>query len=219
VTGPLVSVLVPIHNQETYVGRCLRSLLAQSMRRDEFEIIAIDDGSDDRTAYALELFRGDITMLRNDRNLGLPASLNRGILASRGAFIVRVDSDDYVNANFLHFLSFFLVENPDVDAVACDYWVADDEERWIERRNCLERPIGCGVMFRREQLLDLGLYDERFRCHEDQDLRIRFLVKHAIRRLELPLYRYRRHRSNMTNDAAEMARHEQMLVEKHGALG
>jgi glycosyltransferase involved in cell wall biosynthesis len=213
---PLVSVLVPVHNQEKYIGRCLRSLLAQNMPRQDFEIIVVDDGSADRTAYALELFADEITVLRNERNRGLPASLNRAVLASKGRFLVRVDSDDYVNANFLSLLSFFLLENPHMDAVGCDYWVADDEERWLKREDCLERPIGCGIMFRREQLIEVGMYDEEFLRHEDLDFRIRFLAKYRIHRVELPLYRYRRHGGNITNNTSEMDRHYQMLVRKHG---
>ncbi len=79
---PTISVLVPVHNQEKYIGRCLRSLLAQNFPREAFEIIVIDDGSHDRTPYALELFQDEITLVRNNTNLGLPASLNRGIRAS-----------------------------------------------------------------------------------------------------------------------------------------
>jgi len=213
---PKVAVLVPAHNEERFIGRCLRSLLAQSLPRDEFEIIVVDDGSSDRTAYALGLFEGDITLLRNDENRGLPASLNRAILASRAPFIVRVDSDDYVNAHFLLVLSTFLLENPQMDAVGCDYWLTDDEENWLERVNCLERPIGCGVMFRREHLLELGMYDETFLRHEDLDFRIRFQAAHHVHRIELPLYRYRRHERNITNDVAEMERQYQRLVDKHG---
>jgi len=217
-TTPKVAVLVPAHNEERFIGRCLRSLLAQSLPREDFEIIVVDDGSSDRTAYALGLFQGDITLLQNDTNRGLPASLNRAILASRAPFIVRVDSDDYVNANFLLFLSTFLLENPQMDAVGCDYWLTDDEEHWLERVSCLDRPIGCGVMFRREHLIELGMYDETFLRHEDLDFRIRFLVRHSIHRVELPLYRYRRHDRNITNDTGEMDRHYQKLVDKHGAV-
>ena len=213
---PKVSVIVPVHNQEKYIGRCLRSLLAQNYPRDSFEIVVIDDGSHDRTPYALELFKGAITLMRNDSKLGLPVSLNRGIRATTASYVVRVDSDDYVNANFLTLLNLFLSNNLYMDAVACDYLMVDDREEVLARKNCLEEPIGCGIMFRTEQLIDIGLYDESFLLHEERDLRIRFLQKYNINRLELPLYRYRRHEANATNDAAAMAYHMKNLVKKHG---
>lgn len=213
---PNISVLVPVHNQERYIGRCLRSLLAQDLERNEFEIIVIDDGSTDRTGYALELFEDDVTLLRNDRNSGLPASLNKGIRSARAPYIVRVDSDDYVNRKFLSLLQIFLQKNQYMDAIACDYFVVDDHEIVLERKNCMDEPIACGVMFRVEQLIDIGLYDESFTLHEERELRFRFLEKYNMHRLELPLYRYRRHETNITNDLDAAEHHMKRLVEKHG---
>jgi glycosyltransferase involved in cell wall biosynthesis len=214
---PIISVIVAAYNQETHIGRCLRSLLHQTLPHEHYEIIVIDDGSTDRTPFALALFHDAIRAIRNERNLGLPAAINRGIREARGKYIVRVDSDDYVNANFLNFLWFFLDQNPHVDAVACDYWLFNDQEEWLERVDCMVRPIACGIMFRKEQLVEIGMYDENFRCREDQELRIRFEKKYTIRRLELPLYRYRRHENNLTNNAEAMESHRQELIRKHGA--
>ena len=95
-----VSVIVPVYNQEKYIGRCLRSLLAQDFPKNEYEIIVINDGSTDRTSYGLELFKNDIVLINNKKNKGLPYSLNQGIRKSKSKFIVRVDSDDYVNVNY-----------------------------------------------------------------------------------------------------------------------
>jgi len=216
--APTISVIVPVYNHEKYIGRCLRSLMAQEYPRQDFEIIVIDDGSEDRTSYALELFHEEITLIRNETNLGLPASLNRAIHASSAPYIVRVDSDDYVNAYFLRMLSMFLSSNRYMDAVACDYLAVDEREELLDRKNCLEEPIACGIMFRAEQLIDIGLYDESFLLHEERDLRIRFLKKYNIHRLELPLYRYRKHDNNITNNVAAMDLHMANLIEKHGEV-
>jgi glycosyltransferase involved in cell wall biosynthesis len=218
---PDVSVIVAAYNQERFIGRCLRSLLHQTLPLAQYEVIVIDDGSHDRTPYALQQFyvpgsEETIKILTNETNLGLPAALNRGIAAAAGCYVIRVDSDDYVNANFLHMLHFYLEQNADVDAVACDYLLVDDEENVLDRRNCLEHPIACGVMFRKADLEEIGMYDETFRCHEDRELRVRFEQNHSVERLPLPLYRYRRHDANLTNDDAEMQRHLEMLRKKHG---
>ncbi len=212
---PLVSVIVAAYNQERFIGRCLRSLLDQTMPLGSYEIIVVNDGSTDRTSYALELFHDAIRVVTNRRNLGLPASLNRGVALANAPYLVRVDSDDYVNENFLQFLHYFLEENPQMDAIACDYWLFNDEEVWLERCNCLEHPIACGIMFRKAQLEEIGLYDEQFRMHEERELRIRFEKKYLVHRLELPLYRYRRHEDNMTNDRQAMDWHQKKLNEKH----
>ena len=212
---PIVSVIIPIYNQEKFIGRCLRSLLDQSYERDNYEIIVVNDASKDKTLFALNLFKEDIKIITNKKNMGLPYSINRGILAAKGRFIVRVDSDDYVNKEFLKILYTFLSENAYMDAVSCDYFVVNDKENIIKRENSLDKPIGCGIMFRTEQLIDLGMYDKSFHVHEDIDLRHRFLKKYKISRVPLPLYRYRKHESNITNNKKKMQKHLKKFKKKH----
>jgi GT2 family glycosyltransferase len=216
---PLVSVIVPVHNQERYLGRCLRSLIAQDMPRHEYEIVVIDDGSTDRSAYALELFADELQIVSLPLNGGLPAAINVGLKQARADFVVRVDADDYVNSRFLSVLHLFLESNSNLDAVACDYIFVDNGEMVLGRGNVDHEPIACGIMFRLSQLRELGLYDETFLAHEDLDLRHRFLQGHAIQRIPLPLYRYRRHDANMTNDVEHLARFQKLLEEKHDLDG
>lgn len=215
-TIPLVSVIVPVYNQEQFLGRCLRSLKAQNFPREDYEVVVIDDGSSDGTGHILDLHRKDIRILRNEVNAGLPTALNMGIRSSSSLFTVRVDSDDYVSAEFIRVLYTFLTQNQYMDAVACDYYLVDDSGTVLERRNCNDHPIACGIMFRTDQLIDVGLYDEDFLLHEERDLRLRFLKLHCIHRIEVPLYRYRRHSGNITNNVEEMARHFDKLLDKHG---
>ena len=215
----MISVIVPVFEGERFIGRCLRSLLHQTLSRDKYQIIVINDGSTDRTAYALDLFKEDITIINNKKNLGLPKSLNKGIISSKSNFIVRVDSDDYVNTHFLEILSEYLIQNEEadefMDAVACDYLLVDDSEKSFSRKNCLKDPIGCGIMFRTQHYKEIGLYDENFLRHEDKDLRKRFEKKFKIHRIKMPLYRYRRHKRNITNDKKVMDYHLKKLKKKH----
>jgi glycosyltransferase involved in cell wall biosynthesis len=213
--SPQVSIIIPAFNAERFIGRALRSVVGQSYI-DGFEIIVVDDCSTDRTGFALDLFKEEIRLLRNEIKIGLPGSLNRAIRAARGKYIVRVDADDYVAHDYLYVLQRFLEANTHMDAIACDYLVVDDSENVLERINCMERPIGCGIMFRSDHLIEIGLYDDALLMHEDRDLRLRFLEKYAISRVELPLYRYRRHTNNMTNDKSASETYERKLQEKHG---
>jgi len=219
-TEPQVSVIVAVYNQERFIGRCLRSLLHQTLPHESYEIIVVNDGSTDKTSYALELFCDPadsvVKVITNETNIGLPASINRGIKAARAPYIVRVDSDDFVNANFINFLHFYLENNINADAVACDYLLLDDAENVLKQCDCQEKPIACGIMFRKEQLFDIGLYDEKFHYHEEREMRVRFEHRYRINQLALPLYRYRRHDNNITNNHKEMAKHQQALIKKHG---
>src|SRR5205809_190067 len=108
---PTISAIVPVFNGERYIGRCIRSLLKQRMPREDYEIIVVDDGSTDRTSYALELFAEEIHIIRNTVNEGLPASVNKALHNAKGRFVVRVDSDDYVSFDYVYVLWTFLEMN------------------------------------------------------------------------------------------------------------
>jgi len=219
---PEVSVIIPAYNQEKYIGRCIRSLLEQNIPSQNYEIIIINDASTDKTEYAISLFMKPnsnfIRYLSNKSNQGLPSSINKGIHVAKGKYIVRVDSDDFVNKNFLNFLQLYLETNPEADAVACDYLVLDDNENVIERKNCMQDPIACGILFKKENLFEVGLYDENFLCNEDRELRIRFCKKFNINRLNIPLYRYRKHDKGITKNLEKMEKYKKMVFEKHGKI-
>ncbi len=212
---PPISVIIPAFNEEKYLGRAIRSLLNQTLDRSLYEIIVVNDNSVDRTDYAMELFAEEIIALTNKEQLGLPGSLNKAIHKARGQYIVRVDADDYVSKDYLYILQLYLEENREFGAVACDYLMVDNEENVIVRKNCEKDPIGCGIMFRTDHLISIGMYDEEFLMHEDRDMRIRFSQQHSIVRVPLPMYRYRQHEANMTKQKDQWNHYEELLVEKH----
>jgi len=166
----------------------------------------------------LDSFGSWIRVINLERQIGLPAACNVGIRNSHCRFVVRVDADDYVHEDLLRIEHLFLSMNPAYDGVACDYTVVNDREEVLERINSDEHPIACGIMFRVDTLVALGLYDEQFLLHEDLDLRIRFLQKHTLKRIELPLYRYRKHSDNMTNSKDKDSYYHTLLEKKHGEL-
>ena len=195
-----VSIIVPAYNSEMYIGRCIRSLLSQSFNKENFEIIVINDGSKDDTKKILTPFLGDIIYLENKKNKGLPFSLNTGIKKAKGRFIVRVDSDDWVHAEYINILFHHLSLNNNLDAVSCDYILVNNFQEQIRHVSWKKEPIACGIMFRIENLIKIGLYDERFLSKEDEDLLIRFQKKFKVTNLEIPLYKYRQHNNNMTKN-------------------
>ena len=210
-----VSVLVPVYNGEFYIGRCIRSLLNQSMHREEYEIIVINDGSKDKTESVLNIFMENIKYFKNKKNYGLPKTLNIGIKKSKGQFIVRVDADDWVHPEYLNTLSLALKLNNNIDAIACDYFLVDQNQEKISLKNCEYSPIGCGIMFKSHQLIKIGVYDETFLAREEEDLALRFKKHFKITRLPIPLYQYRMHNNNITKNKKIMKKYKKKLKLKH----
>lgn len=210
---PVISVIVPTYNRAKYLSRCIRSVLKQSESSRDYEIIVVDDGSTDETEVVLDAFSSVVRMVRNDENQGLPASLNRALEIVEGEFVVRVDSDDYVNRYFLSCLRAFLVLNEGVDAVASDYLIVDDQERILSRESAKQSPIGCGILLRTTDIISLGGYNEEYLVHEDREFMQRYEQQFEVQFLNIPLYRYRRHDENLTNDTAMMEAYALRLEE------
>ena len=216
----LVTILVTNHNYGRYLSRCLRSLISQKIDKNLYNIIIIDDASTDNSNVIIDNFIGidlkdHIFCIKNKKKIGLPASLNIGIKKVDTRFFVRVDADDFVNENFLDYLINFIQLNKYMDAVAVDYYLVNNNEVIKERVNCLKKPIGCGIIFRTDQIIQLGMYDKNFLLHEDKDLMNRFLKKYKVFRLELPLYRYRQHNHNITKNKKNDKKFSKQLLKKN----
>jgi hypothetical protein len=118
--APMVSVLMPTYEQAAFIGRALASLQAQTLAR--WELIIVDDGSQDDTALALALapWLSDarIRYQRLAHNEGLGRALNRALDAASAPLIAYLPSDDVFHADHLERLAAALAESPDV-VLAC----------------------------------------------------------------------------------------------------
>lgn len=99
--APLISIVVPIYNTEKYLEKCVGSLIGQSYRN--IEIIAVDDGSPDKSGQMIEKLAKTDERIRvfHKENGGLSSARNYGIRKAKGEFICLVDSDDYVKQDFV----------------------------------------------------------------------------------------------------------------------
>ncbi|MCJ7490895.1 MAG: glycosyltransferase family 2 protein [Dehalococcoidia bacterium] len=118
-TEPLVSVLVPMRNEERYIEACLRSLAGQDYPHDRFEVLVIDGASTDRSRDLAQQFTladdFDVRILDNPAQKTAPG-LNVGLEAARGEVIVRVDAHAEVAPDFLS-QSIAALRETDADAV------------------------------------------------------------------------------------------------------
>lgn len=212
---PDISVIVCCYNQDKWLERCIRSINHQQhIKQYEYEILIVNDGSSDNTDDVLKNLCAvdNVRVIKNEDNLGLPASLNIAIQKSIGRYVVRVDSDDYISRDLLHIMKLFLDKNKKYQAIATDYVVVDCFENTIKNNvDCFANQIACGVMFRKECLFDIGLYNPSFKMREGHEMRKRFEEKFKIGRIELPLYKYRDHEHNRTKDLNEVNKYNGML--------
>lgn len=211
----MVSLIITTHNYAHFVERAVRSGLDQSMDPHDYEIIVINDASTDNTKEVLANYESEIRVFHLDENVGLAGARNFGIKKAKGQFIVFLDADDYIHRDLLKVQKLFLDENNALDAVSVDYYLVDERGARIKHVNAEENPIACGIMFRKDFLHNIGLYDENFRAREEEDLRIRWTSKYNIYNLIVPLYRYRMHDSNLTKNADTMDKHRDLLENKH----
>ena len=148
--------------------------------------------------------------------------MNKILKSSIARYFVRVDCDDYVSSHFLYILSKFLESNTgsrrlekeyDYQAIACDYFKVDDTGGVLSR-HCSEKEfIACGIMYTYEAITNLGFYNEDYKMREGHELHKRFLERYKIYNLKMPLYRYRIHENNRTNNKKNTDKYDSKLGE------
>ena len=210
-----VSIVITCYNREQFISRAIRSAISQRFSRPDFEVIVVDDGSSDHSREIIDDFGEEVIPIYHSENRGLPAARNSGIKKARGRFVVHLDSDDYFHEELVNIEYLHLAMNPHWGAVSCDYFLVDAHERHLKRMDGAQHPIACGLMFRKEALIKLGLYDEAMRLYEDEDLRARYTAEHQIGHVNLPLYRYTDHGNNMTNNVEALFEYRCKFLDKH----
>lgn len=174
----MISVLLPVRNGARYLREAIDSIFAQTF--DDFEVVVVDDASTDATAEILRTF--EVTVVRNERQLGIAGSLNRGWPLCRGEYIARMDADDISAPQRFERQVAFLDAHPHVGM--CGTWVRMFAGDWHRDRELETDPerIRCSLllrnvlshpsaMLRRELFEQYGLrYDDTFGNSEDYDL-------------------------------------------------
>lgn len=100
-SGPQISLVIPVYNVQDYLEECLDSVLLQDY--ENFEVVAVNDGSTDNSRKILDSYERSDSRIRvvDQRNKGLAGARNTGVAAARGDYIAFVDSDDYVTPDYL----------------------------------------------------------------------------------------------------------------------
>ena len=204
---PELAVLMSVYNGKDHLWEALTSISRQSYT--DFQFVIIDDASTDGASAILSDFSKldtRIKLFRNERNLGLAASLNRGLELCDATYVARMDADDIADADRLTTQLAYMKSCPEVDV--CGTWVTLFYEG-SGKESILKVPLGNDeiraamffqnpmnhptVMFRKDAVLAVGGYNPALRCAQDYDLWVRMAEDPAVRfsNLEYLSLRYR----------------------------
>lgn len=130
--GCILSIIVPMFNVESYISRCLDSLLKQDI--ENYEIIVINDGSTDQSDNIVREYQKKSNKIKilEQKNQGQSVARNKGLEEANGKYVFFVDSDDYVVENSLHNILNKIIKY-DLDIAGFEYWI--QERNKFEARN------------------------------------------------------------------------------------
>lgn len=196
---PKVSILLSVFNNEDTIKRSIKSVLSQTY--SNFELIIINDASNDQTCYILEeLSNTDcrICVYTNVNNLGLTCSLNKGLKFCNGDYIARIDADDIWHQDKLQKQMDFMLKNPEYALLGTAYEEVDSKGQYYrgstvpfhQESEALKKAMikynpffHSSVIIRRDVLTKFGGYDKSCFYAQDYNLWVRIAAEYEIANL------------------------------------
>lgn len=128
---PIISVIVPVYQSESYLPRCVESILSQSLH--DIELILVDDGSMDKSGLICEEYaQKDIRVhVFHKSHSGVSDTRQKGLENATGDYVIHCDSDDWMEPDMLEKL-YINAQESGADMVVCDYWV-EYRERVVQK--------------------------------------------------------------------------------------
>jgi glycosyltransferase involved in cell wall biosynthesis len=208
---PLVSVLLPVYNAESYVAEAIESILNQTYKN--FEFIIVNDDSSDRSEEVIFSFSDErIRYYRNEANLGLIGTLNKSIGLSSGKYLARMDNDDICLPERLAKQVAFLEAHSEVGVLGTAFYNIDkageiSSETAFPSQHillcwslCFFSPLAHPtVMMRRELVQREGGYKDGIVHCEDYDFWYRLSNKTKLSNLQDVLFKLRKHEMNSSS--------------------
>jgi len=202
--SPLISVILPVYNAGSYLKEAVQSILNQSY--SNFEFLIINDGSTDDSEDIAKAFSDKRIQYISQTNMGLAATLNKGLGMSKGVYIARQDQDDISHLERLRKQVEFLEKHKDVNLLGTHAKVVSTDGKIMSYHDHATRSsilrfdllfdnrfVHSSVMFRKEALKKVGNYTTVKSFYEDYDLWYRFSVQGHVSNLGEVLVDYLHH--------------------------
>lgn len=205
---PMISVLMPVYNGEKYLKEAIDSILNQTYT--SFEFLILNDGSTDKTEEIILSYNDPrIIYIKNNQNLQIVKTLNKGIKLAKGKYIARMDADDISLPERFQKQVQFMEENSDIDL--CGSWLETfykDRITNVSRPKTFNDDIKVALLFNtsfmhptvfgKKSFFSELFYNKNMVGAEDYELWIRGIDKYTYANIPLILLKYRRH-ANQTN--------------------
>jgi len=198
---PTVSVVVRVYNAERHLREAVESVLAQTFA--DFELLAIDDGSNDASVAILESYGDPRIRIVSQPNGGKIAAAQRGLAEARGRYVAILDADDRSAPERIARQVAYLEMHPDVVMVGSALGIIDErgarigvrrypgDDAAIRKAIAVYNPFGHSTLvYRRDAARGAGGYDPRF-VLEDWDLSLRLMRAGRVANLPDVLAEYR----------------------------
>ena len=224
----MVSIIMAVYNGEKYIEQAIESVLSQTYK--DLELIVCDDGSTDNTRKIVQRYENVIYIYQNHK--GQSSARNAGISVSRGDYIAFLDADDLYSADKLKKqLEAFIVDET-ADIVYNDVIVTDknlkylnilkSEGRFEKREDFLAAIIfrqviaGPICMMLKRKCIEKIKWNEGLKYAADYEYIIKLAHEYNFKYLEQPLYIYRRHENNLSNNHKITLEEEKKIVKQLG---
>ena len=223
-----ISVVIPAYNAEWCIRHAVRSVLDQDHK--PYEILVVDDGSQDKTVEILAGYRQDIHIISKE-NGGLSSARNAGIRKATGSHIAFLDADDWWLPGKLSAQAKLMQENPRLGFCSVATRIEDSDGNLLNVWHCPEwqgsfletlfhhnpsvAGSGSGVMARKALFEQVGLFDENLKSLEDIDMWMRLAAVSEYACLEQPLAVILKHSDNMSRNRDVMRDAAIKVMEKN----
>jgi glycosyltransferase involved in cell wall biosynthesis len=202
---PLVSIIMPVYNYGKMFQKSIESVFNSTYKN--FELIIVNDGSEDEYIInKLKSLENHPNIKIVNQNNGGPANArNNGIKFSQGEYILPLDSDDMISAEYIQTCINIIRRDKNISPVYCDtnhvgqMQGIENRPEWSKER-LIQGPfiVNCS-MFSRESFEKCGGYDEEMKGWEDYDLWVRMMMNGYVgKRIPKPLFTYYHHEKDGT---------------------
>jgi len=235
---PKISIIIPVYNAEKFISETIESVIAQTYQ--DWEIIAVDDGSTDKTPEILKEYEKKLSKkLRviTQKNSGVSIARNTGIAAAKGEYIAFLDHDDLWMPEKLEKQIKLLDSNKELGLVYSDSYMIDESGNLkkdtfinsIMSKNILQSKVFRGNIFNelfcvdfipllttivRKDVFDkVGMFNPKYKISEDYDLFLKIARIYPADFIKQPLAKYRIHSGGASKNLETRIKEDFQIME------